>query len=507
MPESTGIALPAADPRAEAWETLRGALARPQLEGATRCAVRLYAELRDRENLESNTVLIAYGGGKDSSYMLAFVRLVQLVIHRIYGRTFRMRVATNRHAGMPRAVMENIDRVYRALGLYGDPDCELLVIDGDLVSPFDVELPQSPDVVRRNRTDILMTGHRTAGDARPTFCNACNLSMVNSFGIAAGHGAGVDLIVTGDSRREQRDYYLWITRLARRFGLQPPPELRTGFPGFLRSLNQIAQAYFTDIHGREAAGTVAEHAVTDDVPAGLQFFSIYDDTGYASGDHWELLTGTLGFVFDDLAFSFTESDCGNPGLMAHLRALKTEHCFGRPYAEGLDEYVEFAVSLMRQKEFPPQLIELASGRYEGAAAARRMRAAMQAYAEDAYGLTEEHLVTMVHAPFAGKAANLETYLRAEQPDLLGSAERIRSLLAGEIDEPADRELAARLEHISGLTIAQLRVLYASSLRTPSAAPDGGELIDAILDGDPHKKIIYTRHEAAGDLVPELLSGR
>jgi hypothetical protein len=498
------------DQRAAVWETLRAALAREQLEGATRCAVRLYAELRDREHLERNTVLIAYGGGKDSSYMLAFVRLVQLIIHRIYGRTFRMRVATNRHAGMPRAVMENIDRVYRALGLFGDPDCELLVIDGDRVSVFDVDLPQSPDVVRRNRTDILMTGHRTGGDARPTFCNACNLSMVNSFGLAAGYDGGVDLIVTGDSRREQRDYYLWITRLARRFGLQPPTELRAGFPGFLRSLNLISQAYFTDIHGSDAAQTVAEHSVTDDVPAALQFFSIYDDTGYASGDHWELLTGTLGFVFDDLAFSFTESDCGNPGLMAHLRALKTEHSFGRPYAEGLDEYVEFAISLMHQKEFPPQLVEIVRERYEGTAAARRMRDAMDAYAEDAYGLTEEHLVAMVHAPFTEKAANLETYLRAEQPDLVDSAARIRTLLAEHLDDPADQELTElthRLERLSGLTLAQLRVLYASSLRAPSAVPNDGELIDAILEGDPHKKIIYTRHDADGELVPELLSGR
>lgn len=499
--------MPETDSRTAVWETLSAAMPRQELDGATRCAVRLYAELRDRENLDLNTVLVAYGGGKDSSYMLAFVRTVQLIIHRIYGRTFRLRVATNRHAGMPRAVMENIDRVYSALGLFEDPDCELLVIDGDRVSTFEVGLPQSPDVVRRNRTDILMTGHRTGGDARPTFCNACNLSMVNSFGVAAGYGGGVDLIVTGDSRREQRDYYLWITRLARRFGLQPPPELRTGFPGFLRSLNLIAQAYFTDIHGRDAAQTVAEHAVTDAVPSALQFFSIYDDTGYASGDHWDLLTSTLGFVFDDLAFSFTESDCGNPGLMAHLRALKTEHCFGRAYGEGLAEYVEFAISLMHEKEFPPQLVEIVRERYDGEAGVERMRVAMTAYAEDAYGLAEEQLVAMVHAPFTEKAANLDTYLRAEQPDLVSSATRIRSLLAENGDDAQDQELAARLEHLSGLMIGQLRVLYAASLRVPSAAPERGELIDAILEGDPHKKVIYTRHDADGDLVPELLSGR
>jgi 3'-phosphoadenosine 5'-phosphosulfate sulfotransferase (PAPS reductase)/FAD synthetase len=94
MPDSIDVSVPGTDPRSAVWETLRAALPRPQLEGATRCAVRLYAELRDREHLERNTVLIAYGGGKDSSYMLAFVRQVQLIIHRIYGHTFRMRVAT-----------------------------------------------------------------------------------------------------------------------------------------------------------------------------------------------------------------------------------------------------------------------------------------------------------------------------------------------------------------------------------------------------------------------------
>jgi hypothetical protein len=31
----------------------------------------------------------------------------------------------------------------------------------------------------------------------------------------------------------------------------------------------------------------------------------------------------------DPAFSFTESDCANPTLMAHLRGLKCERLYGR----------------------------------------------------------------------------------------------------------------------------------------------------------------------------------
>ncbi|HTZ44681.1 MAG TPA: hypothetical protein VMB79_12540 [Jatrophihabitans sp.] len=71
---------------------------------------------------------------------------------------------------------------------------------------------------------------RTFADGRHTFCNACNLSVVNSFGIAASYDAGADL--------------------AARRGCH-------------------------------------------DVPDRLRFFSICDDTEYASGDHMELLTGFL----------------------------------------------------------------------------------------------------------------------------------------------------------------------------------------------------------------------
>ncbi|MEU8167290.1 hypothetical protein AB0B97_12410 [Micromonospora sp. NPDC049004] len=495
--------------RRDALTALRSAMSRENLTSAARCAMRLYAALPEPASLNRNVVLVAYGGGKDSSYTLAFVRAMQLVLAEIYGSTFRMRVATNRHAGMPRAVMENIDRAYRALGLLDDPDCELLVVDGSVVSTFDVDLPQRREVVERNRVDILMTGHRTAADARPTFCNACNLSMVNAFGLAAAHDGGVNVIITGDSQTEQRDYFLWVTRLARRFGLQPSPDHRSGFKGFLSSLDKISGAYFADIHGADATATIAERAITTDVRTDLQFFSIYDDTAYASGDHWDLLTEFLGFVFDDVAFSFTESDCGNPALMAHLRALKTERRHGRTYAEGLAEYVDFALGLMHQKEFPDRLITVMRERYAGAAAVARMRSAMQAYAMEAYGLTDEQLVAMVYAPFTEKGLHLDRYLSNEQPDLVSSTETIHDLLAEDVVPPAGdvAALAGRLQRVTGLTLAQLRLLYRSSLRLPSTTPVKGELIDAILEGDPHKKVVLSLRGADGHAVPELLSGR
>lgn len=493
-----------AELRDQSYRALRAAMPAAILMEASRCAARLHDALPHHESLRRNRILVAYGGGKDSSYMLAFVRAMQLILYRIHGDTFQLRVATNRHAGMPRAVMENMDRVYRALRLFGDPECELLLLDGEEISTFDVDTPQREHVVARNRLDILMAGHRTFGDGRPTFCNACNLSMFNSFGLAAAYDGGADLIVTGDSTNEQRQYTAWVNRLARRIAPSRQDVRGTGFGRLLSHANGIAQAYFTDIHGADATQELAERQITSDVPERLRFFSIYSDTAYRAGDHMELLTEFLGFRFDDLAFSFTESDCGNPALMAHLRALRSERVHQRPYGDGLAEYVEFALDLMRQKDYPPHLVELMRARYDGPDAADRMRAAMERYAKEAFGLSEQQLVCLVYSPFADQAKGLAEFLSREHPELAGQTDAIRALLADRDRE--DPVLAKELTRISGLDLRQLRVLYGRSLRNPGR-DERAEPIDAVLAGDPHKAVIATRHKPDGPVIFEQISGR
>lgn len=499
----------APDMRDQAFLELQAAMPPANLRAALQCGARLQAALPHRDRLDRNLVMVAFGGGKDSAYTLAFVRAMQLVLFRVHGSTFRLRVATNRHAGMPRAVLENIGRGYEALRLTADPGCELLLIDGDEVTPFDVDAPQRAHVIRRNRLDILMTGHRTGGDGRPTFCNACNLSVVNAFGLAAAHGDGADLVITGDSRQEQRQYALWVDRLARR--LAPPAKAArgNGVGGFLSQVDGIAQAYFADIHGPDAADAIAERRITTDVPERLRFFSIYSDTEYAAGDHMELLTGFLGFEFDDLAFSFTESDCGNPALMAHLRGLKCERVYQRSYEAGMQEYVRFALDLMRKKDIPAELVELMRDRYEGPEAVSRMRRAAADYALETFGLTEEQLVCMVHSPFGGKGAGLEEFLRREHPALAERVDDVHALLAGESrDAPRPAgDLAGDLERISGLELPRLRTLYRSSVRRPAGGGTGTEVIDAVLADDPHKAVIRTRHAQNGPHTFEQISGR
>lgn len=160
------------------------------IESAKKCAQRLIQCLPDQRVVRNNRVLLAYGGGKDSSYMVAWVIYIRGIVLLERGETFRLRIVTNRHAGMNHKVMDNIDSVYRSLGVYDDDSIECLMIDGLLIRPFEPCLLMPEAVRLQNRTDVLMNGHRFQADARSTFCNACNLSMMNSFGMAAQLNGG-----------------------------------------------------------------------------------------------------------------------------------------------------------------------------------------------------------------------------------------------------------------------------------------------------------------------------
>ena len=480
------------------FERYSSALPPGDIEHIYAAADELTAVLADAG--EMPTVMVAYGGGKDSSFALAFMRGVQWHLRSSKGVDFQLRVATFRHAGMPRAVMENVDRAYTALGMHDDPRCEMLVLDGETVRPFSVGLELPDAVVERGRRDILMTGHRCAGDGRPTFCNACNLNMVRTFGAAAAWGDGVDVIVTGDSTPEQRDYYRWTTRLAASLKLGKPSEPRAPFRRLLDMFDGIGEAYSADVHGSKRDAFAAEDL--NRVKNGLAFFSIYNHTAYESGAHWEFLSDYLGFVFDEIAFSFSESDCGNPGLMAHMRGLKAERVSGRPYAEGIGEYVGFATRLMAKKDFPEHLVERMRHRYETEEGVRAMRTLMEDYLVEAHRISEQELECMLFAPFVDRAKGLDGYVEHAAPELASDVVSVRTYL----EDPSAALPAAvgALSRLSGLTPTQMRHLFNSD--SIGSAP-ADSLLRAVLRDDPHKEVISTHGKPGGQQRLELISGR
>lgn len=471
--------------------------------GVDQLAQRLVAAAGGLEAIERYKVMVAYGGGKDSSYTVAFLRAVQLQLQANHGRSFLLRVANMRHAGVADPVMANIDRVYTALAVHGDPSVEMLVVDHDLVRPFRRDLPFPEHVRQMNRFDVLMNGHRTAGDGRPTFCNSCNLAVADFYGRAAWWDGGVDAVVTGDSRKEQKHYFTWIMRLAAQVGLDTEACRQQGFRGLLQALDGVGQHYYAELFGpgfdRDKA---LRRIASGDAARDPAFVSIYDLVSYRVDEHWELLTSFLGFRFEELAFSFTESDCANPVLMAHFRGLKAQHVQRRSYEDGIGDYLELAEALMHRKEMPQRLIQLALSAYAGVDKIRERRALAAAYARDAFGLDEQQLVCMQFAPFVDGGARLQVFLAACHPDMLQAQAGLHQALEGLAD--ADPAAAAWLERVSGLPLTALRSLYRNTLVDFTGE---ASLIARVRANDPHKRRIITVHPQTGEPVAELLSGR
>ncbi|MFS2221503.1 hypothetical protein [Pantoea sp. B65] len=470
------------------------------IASARQCAKRLIRSLPDQSDISNNKVLLAYGGGKDSSYMVAWVRYIQGLLWQETGETFRLRISTNRHAGMNDQVMANIDRVYQALNIYDDDSVECLLIDGLLIRRFARHLLMPDSVRRQNRSDVLMNGHRFQADARSTFCNACNLSMVNSFGLAAHYDGGVDIIITGDSPEEQTAYLAWARHLARLFSA-PEVEKGRGFSGFLQTLDGVAERYFSHIYG--ADNITPGHRITHQLTRDPLFFNIYQDTAYQAGEHWALLSEFMNFRFDELMFSFSESDCGNPTLMAHIRGLRAETLLQRSYGEGIREYVRFALGLMQQKDFPPHLIAEMAARYQNddAIAVQRERATQ--FALDAFGLSTQQLICMIWSPFTAGGKHLDRYL--SQQNISISADAIHALLRGE--ETPNLQLCSQLAQLSGLTFEQLRQCYRNPLVTSLLDRKPQDPLSRILRFDPHKAIIQVNNGVLQDTISEVISGR
>ena len=190
--------------------------------------------------------------------------------------------------------------------------------------------------------------------------------------------------------------------------------------------------------------------------------------------------------------------------MAHFRGLRTEHVYRRSYRKGIDQYVDFALALMRRKDFPEHLVEEMRDRYATEAGVEEMRKSATLYTEQAFGVDTGQLVCMVYSPFAGEAVHLHDYLAAEHPELLADEAEIRAVLAGETE---NAEVAAELARISGLNLDDMRSLYRGPLWSAATEKTSTGLFANIMASDPHQRKITAKRNPEGDEILDRVAGR
>lgn len=388
-------------------------------------------------------VLVAHGGGEVSSYSLALLRAAQLTIAGRAPRTFHLRVATLRYAGMTEGRLAHLNQGYGRLFLHDDPRVELLMVENQEVMPFNHLRPASAvarEISQRNR---VMVGHMSAGDCRATVCSDTYLALGDFYQRVTTWNGGVHALVSGDAPRKQSQLLAWLKHTAQGAGLAMPEAWPSSLTGLFAQMDEWSTGYYRDVFG--------EHYVASENPskAGhrhLAYIGIADLLGDADLHASPMLNEFMAFAPDPLAFHFSQPAYSNPWLMAHLRGLQAQCLRDMSYEEGVQGYIRQASTYMHR--LPAQALAEA-GTPEG-------RSQSSAYAQQFFGLDETQLICLLFSPFIHHGQRLEGYLRQCHPGMLVALPELHKVLQG---KPSADMLQQWVTDTSGLPIALLQHLY------------------------------------------------
>lgn len=412
-------------------------------------------------------VLVAHGGGEVSSYTLALLRAAQLTIAGRAPRTFQLRVATLRHAGMTQATLDTLHRGYSRLFFHDDPRVELLMLENHDVHPFNHQRPASSAAREASQRNMLMVGHMTSGDIRATLCNDSYLALDDFYQRAITWNGGVHALVSGDSPRKQSQFLAWFKNTAQNAGIAVPKCKPSSLNALFARLDEWSTGYYRDLYG--------EHYVANESPSRgghrhLAYIGIADLMADVDHGTSPLLNDFMAYAPDPFGFHFSIPAYANPLLMAHLRGLQAQCLRDLDYVAGVEGFVIQAHKHLRGCRLPVDLLADASSR-EG-------RILSSTYAHQFFGLDEGQLLCLLFSPFIHHGERLEGYLRQCHPGMLVALPELHKTLQG---KPAAEMLQQWVTDTSGLPLPLLQHLYR---KRPASVERTHRSPQAAFSGDP-----------------------
>lgn len=408
------------------------------------------------EQVGDYKVLVAHGGGEVSSYTLALLRAAQLSIAGRAPKTFQLRVATLRHAGMTQDTLEAIHRGYSRLFFHDDDRVELLMVENEQVLPFNHQRPASSRGCEAHQRNMLMVGHLTSGDVRATLCNDAYLALGDFYQRVTAWNGGVHALVSGDSARKQSQLLAWLKKAARAKSVKTAKGKPTSLGGLFTRMDEWSGDFYRDLYG--------EHYVpkADVSPGGyrhLAYIGIADLLEGIDRANSPSLIDFMAYTPDPQGFHFSHPSFANPPLMAHLRGLQAECLRELHYEEGVEEFLGQARNYLRRRQVPEELVNQLLNHEE--------RAVSSSHAQQFFGLDENQLVCLLFSPFIHHGERLEGYLRQCHPGMLVALPELHKVLQG---KPAAEMLQQWVADASGLPLILLQHLYRK--RPMNLAPGG-----------------------------------
>jgi hypothetical protein len=427
---------------------------------------RLVVAAGGMERIGDFKVMSIQTGTLDSCYTLALLRAAQLSIASRAPATFHLRVATLRLNGTGSTALDNIHRSNTALFLYDDPRVELLMVDNREVLPFDHLAPISEAGRESNRLNLLMVGHRRDWNDPLDLWDDGYLTTAEFYGQIARWDGGVDVLITSESPRQQKQFLDGLGRAAKKASLEALSYSAMGFESLFAVLDELGSDYYREFYAGH------EHVAWR--PAGrfeacrrTTSLDIHDMVVGKLEERWPLLTEFLGVQPDEMAAHLSDNEYISPVLAAHLRGLQACFVMGSSYESGLAEYLQRALVMMRRKQVPERICELALVSFGNPAAMAEQRMLAAVEAQETLGLTEAQLICLLFAPFVDKGAGLERFLRSCHPGMLVAMPELHKAMQG---YQAPEQVVQWMNDVSGLPVSLISTLYRMR---PMAEADGG----------------------------------
>lgn len=460
---------------------LLGCFSRPERIALQLLIQRLLVAAGGVERIGNYRVMVVHEGGKECAYTLAFLRAAQLSIAGRSPETFKLRIAILRQPRMTANVMERIQTQCNELFIYEDMRVELLIVDEQSTTRLHKQtvFESLPSVM--NRTQVLMSGHLTQGDARATFFYSDLLARAKLYRQACRWGARVDALIDRRPPSHLGQYVTWIQQVAEQHGHAPPGDDHESFENAVKLCSKLDDDYkeFLKLPPAYRGEFSAISGGSNDIDVINIFDCLCHEADVLSSQVLMFVEGPWNIKMLDIE----EPQAAVVLVAAHLQGLRGTYQYGVEYSVGADAYLRRA-SLENQcnERFKGQLIKRLGASFNTPKRIRKLHGVATQYLGELHGVNNEQLGCFICSPFVNKADDLESFLQNCYPEKLQYIHEFRRVLMD--PESSSQVDIAWLESVSGLPLASLQALYhmeKTDVRTSNT------LIATLCAHDPSKK--------------------
>lgn len=377
-------------------------------------------------------LLVVHGEDRRSAHLLACLRAAQLTIALRAPATFRLRVVVAALPAISHKTLVNHERSFGKLFMQDDARVELLMIEGQSVVPFGVRPTMSIEPWAQSRQALLLFGHLTAGQPEAMFGSRLHLQLANAFCLVLDNSHGASALITLIPERQRLLYLAWSRRCLRLTG-------ELGLQGTYLNLATLAEALGWLQALADAPLDAPKHpaaAANPDSP--LRVIAVDDLLQDRLDD--SQLQQMLGVHLEPTRSQAPLMAYLDLDALLHLRQLR-----GRQQRKG---HKEGRLGLaVRDRAHSTQACDSAQARFLNLA-----------------GLTEQQLICLIHAPFADHGRGLEGFVEYCHPGMRVALPYLHRALQG---KPCPEPVQQWLVDVSGLSLAQLKAIYARRMGQPA----------------------------------------